>query len=325
MPIDVIKSVKVSGGDYTSLTAAEAGEQRNLVAADEVAVIQIDGVWALADTTPVVIGGWTTDATRYIRIYTTAMARHKGKWSTSAYRLSALTADVLGIYQEYVRIEGLQIENTNTSPSITAVRSVNGVWLLSNFIRTAITDNIGQGINIGTYGAGRVNIIVNNIIQMLSINPSSVGLIIESTHTDYIYNNTIISNARGILSGWDVNSTCINNLVRAVLACFIVYAGSNHSHNASIDATAPGTNSRINQTFTFENWAAGDFHLATSDTGAKDFGKDLSLDPNYPFNIDIDGDIRTVTWDIGADEVVQQGGAVLQPPKNRILQSLLTR
>lgn len=48
----------------------------NLVCANKIAVAQIDGPWSSSDTTAVTIDGWTTDATRYVRIYTTPAARH---------------------------------------------------------------------------------------------------------------------------------------------------------------------------------------------------------------------------------------------------------
>jgi hypothetical protein len=51
------------------------------------ATCKIDGTWSSADTTAVSISSWTTDATRFINIYTTSAARHKGIWSTNYYIL----------------------------------------------------------------------------------------------------------------------------------------------------------------------------------------------------------------------------------------------
>ena len=48
----------------------------------------------------------------------------------------------------------------------------------------------------------------------------------------------------------------------------------------------------------FADTTAYDFHLHSSDTTAKDAGTDLS----GTFTDDIDGDTRSGTWDIGADE-----------------------
>ena len=80
---------------YESLSAWEtayggidfgAHAQGDLVAADKVAVARIEGTWTQADTAPLSLGGWTTDATHYIRIYTTPEARHHGT-PASGYRL----------------------------------------------------------------------------------------------------------------------------------------------------------------------------------------------------------------------------------------------
>ncbi|MDP2830585.1 MAG: hypothetical protein Q8O21_00800 [bacterium] len=50
-----------------------------------IAIAQIDGAWAAADTTAVTIDGWTTSATNYIKVYTTSEARHNGKWDNTKY------------------------------------------------------------------------------------------------------------------------------------------------------------------------------------------------------------------------------------------------
>ena len=74
---------------YTSLSAWEAARQRDLVAANQIEVARIEGTWTNADTAPLSISGWTTDATRYIRIYTAPEARHAGVWDTGRYRISS--------------------------------------------------------------------------------------------------------------------------------------------------------------------------------------------------------------------------------------------
>src|SRR3990167_10661052 len=79
------KTVKPSGGDYTSLEACMNANEQDLVAADKYFDVEIDGTWSSADTTAVTIENYTTDATHYINIYTTATARHLGAWSTNYY------------------------------------------------------------------------------------------------------------------------------------------------------------------------------------------------------------------------------------------------
>ncbi|PIR58088.1 MAG: hypothetical protein COU71_00525, partial [Parcubacteria group bacterium CG10_big_fil_rev_8_21_14_0_10_38_31] len=100
-----LKSIP-SANCYTSLSAWETAEQRDLTATDEIAVARIEGTWTNPDTTPVTIDGWTTDATRYIKIYTTTEARHTGKWDNTRYRLESgnFGAKIVNNQQDYTRI-----------------------------------------------------------------------------------------------------------------------------------------------------------------------------------------------------------------------------
>ena len=104
---------------YASLAAWEANygginfgahPQGDLVAADKIAVARIEGTWSQPDTTPLDLSGWTTDAARYIKIYTTSEARHHGIAGTG-YRLETLTSSSQPIYSSvaYLRVEGLEI------------------------------------------------------------------------------------------------------------------------------------------------------------------------------------------------------------------------
>jgi hypothetical protein len=88
------------------------------------------------------------------------------------------------------------------------------------------------------------------------------------------------------------------------------YPGSDF--NASSDDSAPGLHSRREQTFAFINPAAGDYHLTATDGGARNYGLDLSHDPQIPIFDDLDGAARTGGWDIGADEAAS--GADNVPP-----------
>ena len=73
------------------------------------------------DGTAVTINGWTTGPETYINIFTPVLPghvgttqRHSGVWDATKYRLvgSITFAGLLQIRDDYVRVTGLQIENT---------------------------------------------------------------------------------------------------------------------------------------------------------------------------------------------------------------------
>ena len=129
------------------------------------------------------------------------------------------------------------------------------------------------------------------------------------TATDTSANKLIDSNAKfqtnGVKPGMRVknttdntwaNVTSVDSETQLTLDNDIFVSGEGYEVGATY----------VNRTFTFVDEANDDFHLAsTDDTGAKDYGTDLSSDPNLSFNDDIDGDTRSGTWDIGADERIE--------------------
>src|SRR3989338_2405158 len=139
---------------YTSLAAWEDGEDgtgsRDLVAENKIAVAKIDGPWTAADTAGVIIGGWTTDATHYIRIYTTPEARHNGKWDTTKYRLELSTSsDGIGMNDvdvNNIKIEGLQLQYTVTSTNWSNAIFITG----AQGSNVSVSDCIVKGVISGT-------------------------------------------------------------------------------------------------------------------------------------------------------------------------------
>jgi hypothetical protein len=305
------------GGPYSCYTFLAAWEadyggidfgahpQGDLVAADKIAVARIEGAWTQPDATPLEIGGWNTDATHYVSIYTAAEARHDGT-PGSGYRLEITDPSSRPLYSDvaHLRVEGLEIFNHSAYDGhVIYLRpdTSEGVGEI-HFSHNLIHGN-GSSSSSGIYNydcRGTLKI-WNNVIYDVG-EPGYTAGIQTGAGTAYIYNNTIV----GVISGFAIRAggTVIvkNNLTESPGDDFYgsFYLGSNF--NASSDDTAPGLNSRRNQTFTFVNRVAHDFHLAAADAGARNFGTDLSGDPFLPLLDDIDGDARSGGWDIGADE-----------------------
>lgn len=326
MPEDhALTSVQYIAHEYTSLSAAEAGASDNnhLNGTDLTAGNYIlnfpcyydDG----PDETPFEIDGWTTSATNYIHIYTpnntdtevNQSQRHVGKWDDAKYRISAeppgTAQDIIRVIEEYVRLDGLQIEHL-------------GVWdqsaALGIRIDTVTSSDIRISNNIIKYtgdpGASDVGIsdiynggseirIWNNIVYDFTNGGISVGY----HGASYVYNNTVYGNDGGIsctTAGYATakNNIAFNNSGEDYWGTF----DSSSTNNLSKDATAPALGVYYrNATVYFVDAAGKDFHLSSLGGAAKKAGANLSADTDLAFDDDIDGETRLAVWDIGADQM----------------------
>lgn len=298
------------GACYTSLAAWEvdyggidfgAAPPGDLAAAGVTAVARIEGTWTQPDTTPLDLSGWTTDASHYIHIYTTPEARHDGI-PGSGYRLQTSGDGPIYSSAAYLRVEGLEISGDTSETLIylnpNTAAGVGEIHFSHNLIH-------GNGANTGSglmsYSLGGTLKAWNNVIYGVGEPGYTAGIQIGKG-TAYLYNNTIA----GITSGFAIRSGGVvvakNNLTEAPGTDFYgsYYPGSDF--NASSDDSAPGFHSRLGQTFTFIHSSAGNYHLAANDTGARNYGMDLSHDPLISISDDLDGAARAGGWDIGADE-----------------------
>ena len=307
------KTIKTSGGDYTTLSAWEAGEQADITGLGP----SVAECYSMSDTTAVVIAGWTTTASDYIRIYTPTSERHDGKWNTSKYRLTSGNSTAIDISEDFVRIDGLQLYHDGVSADNRYAVNISGtgagaVIYVTNCILRGNNNGswYDSGVNTTSTAVGTIYIYNNMIYDWgRSGSASHAGICINAPGAAsvdaYVYNNTIQNCHYGI-SRLDSDIFAVNNLFSASVTAdaagtFAAGTDYNATNAASIGYTVTGggnTHDRTSQTFTFVDAANDDFHLQSGDAGAKDFGSDLS----GTFTTDIDGATRSGTWDIGADE-----------------------
>ena len=327
-----VNTASTPNGDGT--TNATTGDHRayatlNEAIVDEAAVlsepIEFICEGTAADTAAVTITGYTTSAENYILIRTTQANRHNGKWNTGRYRLDISgTGEALDIRENYTRIEGLQVSwslnSSNFGHGIHWSGTGSGTEIhISHCIVKG--DNTGSGKS--NYGillddTGGTFKIWNNVIY------NSDGVNWKGIHTNgsptsndvYIYNVTVYSTTNDDTPwGFGASSTAGGNIVVKNCLCYLsnsnglcfrgVHANASE-YNASSDGTAPGDNSRTNQTVTFVDEANDDFRLSKNDTAAKNQGTS-SVSP-INFTDDIQGNTRPWpaggSWDIGASEAL---------------------
>lgn len=240
------KTVKPDGtGDYTTLEACMNANEQNLVTADKYFDVEIDGDWSGgADTTAVTVHNYTTDATRYINIYTTSTARHKGKYSTDYYILSA-GDNTLTCNAQFIRITGLQLDRASTTSQwlptfqFSVSTATGDIQISSNIIRT-ILGTQQQG-TYGMYIQGSAWIswypkIWNNIIYGFKATVGAginCGTNTGATNAASIYNNTIYNCTQGI----QLQTTCIlkNNIINDCTTDYSTTADANSTYNITND------------------------------------------------------------------------------------------
>lgn len=312
-----------AGTDYTSLTTWESTEQRDLVSADEIEIAKCRSTSGSADTSALNISGWTTDSTRYIKIFTDPAEsyRHDGKWNAFKFRVQpAQNNHAITLNESFIKIEGIQVMVKSSGTvgyqgirTSTSVGSFDFEISYSIILSDSSGANSGRGIDFSVASSGAVAKVWNTIVYDFNNTSGDGDGIITRTGnvTLHCFNCTVHNCEFGFVqsSGTFHPENCLSNC-DAINAAYTDFSGTftNAEYNGSTDATAPGTNSQTSATFTFEDEANDDFHLSSSDAGAKDNGKDLSADADLSFSDDIDGDTRSGSWDIGADEVAAAAG-----------------
>jgi hypothetical protein len=295
-------TVKPSGGTYTSLAGAIAGElsaNANLVSAD----IQLNiECYTMADTATVTVDGFTTDSTRYLHIYAPTSERHSGVWSDSKYRLTP-TADAgysLSIKDNYVRVTGLQIKNLSVDGGFWhGDVEVSATDLLVDSCVLANASAAAYGVGIKFIAGGTGAIVRNTVVYGATNNGFWVGVGSATAQ-----NVTVVgSGGNGFLNEFGalaVTNCYSGGNASADYSSYITIttsASSDTSGSAGLQSIAVSVSAGAY----FTNVTAGsqDYHIGAS-SGLRDAGTDLS----GTFTLDINGRTRSGTWDIGADEYV---------------------
>ena len=296
--------------DYTSLNAANTGEKGDIKTSDEYIDFECK---TFQDTTSVTLDGWTTDAPNYIRIYTLSSDRHDGTWSTDKYRLEAASASsgILINTEQYVRVEGIQIRNTQVSPSGTA-SVYREIVIAGTNSDVRIEDCIFRD---GRFSVRLESIISGATVYMFNnmIYGSTVGALatVHANTTLSSYSNALIGVTYGIFNVLGTitakNCYCKGTSAYSGTIAKTTCASSDTSGSAGLQNIAYDTNNFIGITPGSEN-----LHLpsgsALINVGTDTSGEGAPLN----FTTDIDGDTRSGSWDVGPDQFISAGIAIFR-------------
>ncbi len=270
--------------------------------------------YSMSDTTEVSITGYTTSVNNYIYIYTPRSERHNGKWDSTKYRLETTWAGIY-ISTDYVRIDGIQLQLTRNGDYGHGIEidtlNINNEIRISNCIISAILPDSSYHVGIYVKNNNAIVKIWNNILYgwISATGSYNIAIFGGYCNTIYAYNNTTFNNSSGYELAEGTGAFVVKNNISYNNT--INYNGSfdpSSTNNLSGPqlSQAPGLSPRNgpNMFVSFVDETNYDFHLATTDVGARNYGIDLSADPYLAFTNDIDGQTRPGTvWDIGADQI----------------------
>jgi hypothetical protein len=291
MTTTVIKSIKpAGGGDYSSLNDFQTNyPNKNLTSQDIILVAECYAGNCL--TGSVNFSGWTTDSTRYLWVRAATSARHAGVWDTNKAYGSASVAgngSIIGTNM-CLRVTGMQIE------ALTSGR--------------AYFADTGGATNIVEQCIMRAPTIVaatwtNKNVEMYSsiLIGGSTYSFANSGNAGIIQNCTIISTGIGIIEGATGQVVSSQNNYISAPTCYyptgggVINKGSNDA-TSNTEALTPALRSIPYSTANFVNVTGGseNLHLVVGSV-LRDAGTTTSA------VIDIDGRVRIVPFDIGADE-----------------------
>ena len=319
----------LSGGScaYQSLFAWEAAEAQDLTDGGGDVMVVHCATSGTADTTAVVVDGFTTSSSYYVDIVAGAGHDAGPSWDAAKYRLECTTATTvyaLTIQDVDVNVRNIQI-GTDCSGSwqsqsraiyfnIAASTEIEGCLIRGT--QTSGANNTWQGI-VGPWGAATIDVF-NCVIYWddggNADGGTTTGVILPSQAglTTNIYNCTVSDMGTAINVGANAASTTtmfntiLNNNSTGVTGDMAAASDYNATDLVAIGYSTPaGVNDRLSQAFTYEGEAGFDFRLTSGDEGAKDFG--VSDPGSGLYSDDMLGNARAGSWDIGAFEF--QGGA----------------
>lgn len=299
---DTTKTVKSSGGDYSTVSAWEAGQQKSITSGDR----EIADCYNFLDTTEVTIDGWTVSSGAEMIIRAATGQGHNGTAGTGYRLVTSGAGDTLTINEDRVTLDRLEVRYTGSGGTSGALKTAN--LLVSAVAKNCLFERTGNA-----WFAVWTNFNGQHSSNMTFVNCQIMGGasgIAFDYGTIYLYNCTIIAKTGNALFNGNNPSVLIKN-------CYMYAPSAIRSDNGTGDPTyttcrhstsesiTGSTGSTAYNTTNFTNVTSGSEDLKLpSGSALIDAGTDLSGDANYAFSTDFQGTTRSGTWDVGFHEYV---------------------
>lgn len=275
------------------------------------------------DATTVSWNGWDSNSTYQLKIYSPCLStdvgtsqRHAGRFTGRCYFLSGnnatgmMTITTASSNAYNITLTGIQIKNTvgdgfhdaSGSAGTTALNFDSCIFIGSanSSASTSHSGIDGSSTQAGTYKVK--NSIFYSWASTAPSNNNSAIHMNSSGGTLYAYNSSDFGSDRSfaLVAGTGVAKNLIGN--NGGGSCFLGSWDAASTNNISKRSDAPGSSPQNATVVAWVDSTNFDFHLKSTDTKAKDAGVNLSADATLPFTNDMDGNVRSGTWDIGPDE-----------------------
>ena len=266
------------------------------------------------------VSGYTTDASHYFTLTAAGASqvasgvsqRHLGTEGDGVRLVASAAIDILDVRQASTRVQWLELDGNNVSNNgITTIPASSG-----SVFEFLLVHSIGtRGIDISGNNTTLRNCILHDIgndgIRMagtgISVQSCTLymlggeGIELNGLSTATVENVIAVNASSGSFHN-DGTMTTNNNIASDGSATAPGGTGTELGNLGNLDNIAPTDTPSPGPGFViFQSIAGRDFHLLDDpDNTAVDTGKNLSA----AFTGDIDGGLRQVPWDIGADDLV---------------------
>ena len=321
MATEIISTVRASGGDYTSLSAWEAGEQGNLVTLDEIHTAVCYNDWTgngLEEAAGFTIDGSTTDATRYLKITVAEGHRHNGTLG-SGFRMFRFDNAAFTIRDDNVLIEWVEVRSTKDGNGLNYAFDVIGEVTLFACLATSSYDAFYLRSGALNKTARAICCIAGKDSRSNQPDHAFITAVTGFSTTELLncvgYSGGTTPCFQGYHSAGTRNET-VKNCIAIIGGTGGAFAGfdtTNSANNAATNGasvTPPGANPYTSNVTSadFVDFANANYHLVPG-SGLRGAGVNLYS----AFTKDIDGDAwpSSGAWDIGADYYAVAGAPTI--------------